>query len=74
MLFRGLAALPETLPPARRASGGVGAVLKGYGKLLRDRHFLGGTLRSNFAFAGMFAYIAGSPFVFIELFGSRPQH
>ncbi len=66
--------LPETLPSARRASGGLGAVLKDYGKLLRDRHFLGFTLPSNFAFAGMFAYIAGSPFVFIELFGIAPQH
>lgn len=65
--------LPETLPPARRASGGVGSVLKSYGKLLRDRHFLGFTLPSNFAFAGMFAYIAGSPFVFIELFGVSPE-
>ena len=65
--------LPETLPPARRASGGLGSVLKDYGKLLRDRHFLGFTLPSNFAFAGMFAYIAGSPFVFIELFGVAPE-
>jgi DHA1 family bicyclomycin/chloramphenicol resistance-like MFS transporter len=64
---------PETLPLARRASGGLGAVLKDYGKLLRDRHFLGFTLPSNFAFAGMFAYIAGSPFVFIELFGVSPE-
>ncbi len=73
MFFAVWVLLPETLPPARRASGGIGAVLKNYGKLLRDRHFLGFTVPSNFAFAGMFAYIAGSPFVFIELFGVSPE-
>jgi DHA1 family bicyclomycin/chloramphenicol resistance-like MFS transporter len=65
--------LPETLPQARRASGGIGTALQAYAKLLRDRHYLGFTAQSNFAFAGMFAYIAGSPFVFIELFGVSPQ-
>lgn len=66
--------LPETLPPSRRADGGIGTVLRGYGKFLRDWRFLGVVLPSNFAFAGMFAYIAGSPFVFIELYGVSPQH
>ncbi len=65
--------LPETLPGARRADGGLRTVLRGYGRFLRDRRFLGFTLPSNLAFAGMFAYIAGSPFVFIELYGVSPQ-
>ena len=30
-------------------------------------------LAGGFAFAGMFAYIAATPFVYIELFGVSPQ-
>lgn len=67
-------ALPETLPRERRASGGLGAALADYWGLLTDRHFLGYTLSANFVYAGMFAYIAGTPFVFIELFGVAPEH
>jgi DHA1 family bicyclomycin/chloramphenicol resistance-like MFS transporter len=67
-------ALPETLPPERRARGGLGAALADYRQLLTDRRFLVFTLSSNFIFAGMFAYIAGTPFVFIELFGVAPEH
>nr|AIA17441.1 7TM diverse intracellular signaling [uncultured bacterium] len=40
-----------------------------FGRLLRDREFLRYTLAGSIAQAGMFAYITGSPFVFIELFG-----
>jgi DHA1 family bicyclomycin/chloramphenicol resistance-like MFS transporter len=61
--------LPESLPAARRARSGLGAVLRGYGRLLADRHFLGFALAGGFISAGMFAYISGSPFVFIELYG-----
>jgi DHA1 family bicyclomycin/chloramphenicol resistance-like MFS transporter len=66
--------LPETLPPERRSSGGIGTVLADYRRLLADWHFLGFTLSSNLVFAGMFAYIAGSPFVFIQMFGVSPSH
>jgi DHA1 family bicyclomycin/chloramphenicol resistance-like MFS transporter len=66
--------LPETLPRERRASGGIGAALADYQQLLADRRFLAFTLSSNFIFAGMFVYIAGTPFVFIELFGVAPEH
>lgn len=63
-------ALPETLSPeARRAPLRLGGVLRGYAELLRDRLFLGYSLSSGVAYAGMFAYIAGSPFVFIDLYG-----
>jgi DHA1 family bicyclomycin/chloramphenicol resistance-like MFS transporter len=66
--------LPETLPLAKRAGGGVRTVFHQYGRLFRDWRFLAITLQSNFAFAGMFAYIAGSPFVFIQLYGVSPEH
>ncbi len=68
MLFR----LPETLPELRPLS--FGYVFATYGQLLKDRFFLGSTLAAAFSSAGMFAYIAGSPFVFINLYGVRPDH
>jgi DHA1 family bicyclomycin/chloramphenicol resistance-like MFS transporter len=46
--------------------------LKAYGELFRDQRFLGYTLAGGAVRAGMFAYIAGSPFVFIELFHIPP--
>lgn len=64
--------LPETLPAGRPLA--VGAVARTYGSLLRDRPFLAATLATAFSSAGMFAYIAGSPFVFINLYGLRPEH
>jgi len=67
------AGLPETIPrdlpriPLSRAFGN-------YGALLADRRFLGYALSGGFGQAGMFAYIAGSPFVFIDLYGLPAQH
>lgn len=68
MFFR----LPETLPVAQPLS--FGHVLRTYSALLKDRLFLGATLATGFSSAGMFAYIAGAPFIFINLFGVRPDH
>ena len=59
--------LPETLPDARRARGGLPATLRDFGRLLRDRRFLGYTLVAGFGAGTLFAYIAGSPYVFIQL-------
>ena len=64
--------LPETLPPGRRQRGGLGATLRGAARLLGDARFLGAALPGACAIAGMFAYIAGSPFVFIALHGVAP--
>lgn len=66
------AGLPETIPrdmpriPLSRA-------FSNYGALLADRRFLGYALSGGFGQAGMFAYIAGSPFVFIDLYGLPAQ-
>jgi DHA1 family bicyclomycin/chloramphenicol resistance-like MFS transporter len=59
--------LPETQPPEARSRLGLGAIAAGYAELLRDRRFLGYALAGAVGQAGMFAYIAGSPFVFITL-------
>ena len=65
--------LPESLPanvPRQPLSG----ALRQYGRLLKDREFLGHALTGGIAMAGKFAYIAGSPFVFIKLYGVPAEH
>ena len=65
--------LPESLPahiPRQPLSG----ALRQYGRLLADPIFLGHALTGGIAIAGMFAYIAGSPFIFIKLYGVAAEH
>ncbi|MFJ4432778.1 multidrug effflux MFS transporter [Pseudomonas sp. NPDC089395] len=65
--------LPESLPahmPRQPLSG----ALRQYSRLLADRVFIGHALTGGIAIAGMFAYIAGSPFVFIKLYGVPAEH
>lgn len=66
--------LPETRPAHTRGPTGVMSWLRGFGGILVHRRFIGFTLTRGFAAAAMFAYIAGSPFVFIVLFGVPPEH
>lgn len=66
--------LGETLPEGRRLRVSLLEVLRSYASLLADRRFMGAALASGFAIAGMFAYIAGSPFVFITLNGVAREH
>jgi DHA1 family bicyclomycin/chloramphenicol resistance-like MFS transporter len=63
--------LPETSP--RAAEGGVGMVIGGYARIFADLRFIGLAMGGGFAGAGMFAYIAASPFVFIEQLGLSPK-
>lgn len=60
--------LRESLPVERRRKDGALAVVRVYGRLLSDREFMAYVLCGGLVMSGMFAYIAGSPFVFIELF------
>jgi MFS transporter, DHA1 family, multidrug resistance protein len=66
--------LAETLDETRRSRAGVRAMIARYGALLRNRVYVGYAVSSGAAFAGMFAYFAGSPFVFIRLYGVPPQN
>jgi DHA1 family bicyclomycin/chloramphenicol resistance-like MFS transporter len=67
------AGLEESLPPENRQSGGLRTTLKTFGRLLADRGFLGYALCTGLAFAAVFAYISGSPFVLQEIYGLSPQ-
>ncbi len=60
--------LPETHRAENVRSLAPGKVAGSYYHVLRDREFLGYALTGAMGMAGMFAYIVGSPFVFINLF------
>ncbi|MEW5928836.1 MAG: multidrug effflux MFS transporter [Gemmatimonadota bacterium] len=65
--------LPETLPEGHAARGGWGAVLASYRAVLRHRSGRAYLLATCFSYAGMFAYVSASPFVFIDGFGVPRQ-
>lgn len=64
--------LPETR--AAHARTALSGAFPAYLRLLRDRRFMGYALAGGLAQAGMFAYISGSPQVFIDIHGVPPQH
>ena len=51
----------------------IPTLLRNYGRFLAHRSCLGYALINCFTFAGLFSYISGSSFVFIEVFG-LPSH
>jgi DHA1 family bicyclomycin/chloramphenicol resistance-like MFS transporter len=64
--------LPETHPASRERPSILSSV-RAAGTIIRDQQFLGFAMTGAFVISGMFAYIAGSPFVFMVLFGVRPE-
>jgi DHA1 family bicyclomycin/chloramphenicol resistance-like MFS transporter len=65
--------LGETLPLARRQSGGLAATLRAFRDLLLNRRFVGYAFASGFAFAAGIVYISISPFVLQNIYGVSPQ-
>jgi DHA1 family bicyclomycin/chloramphenicol resistance-like MFS transporter len=63
---------PETRPPESRVRIGAGALLTGFGVLLRDPRFMGLTFIGALGMSSFFAFLAGSSFVYIEHFGLTP--
>ncbi len=59
--------LPETLPPARRMSARPVAIALTYGRLIGNRQFIVPVLIAACGQSVLFAFISGSPFVFVTL-------
>lgn len=77
----GLAALmlayflvPETLTAENRQPLHPRHVVRAYARIARHRRAMGYNLCAGFVFASMFAFITGSPFVYIEYFGVAPHY
>ena len=65
--------LKETLPIKRRTPGSVKNSILTLGSLIKDRSFIGYALTVGFIHGGSFAYVAGTPFVYQDLYGVSPQ-
>ncbi|HVO87723.1 MAG TPA: multidrug effflux MFS transporter [Casimicrobiaceae bacterium] len=62
-----LTALPETLRTRNRDATRPSIMLRNYLRLLRSRRYVGYLLLASFGFGGLFAFLAGSSFVFIDV-------
>lgn len=66
--------LPETLAPDRRNREPMRLVMVRYGQLLSNRRLLAFASAGGFYYGGMFAYLAGTPFAYIDYYHVAPQH
>ncbi|MFC6378632.1 multidrug effflux MFS transporter [Tatumella terrea] len=66
--------LPETLPPEKRVKSSPVRAVTNYYSLLRNTVFMRFTLCLAFYYLGVYAFVAGSPFVYISYFGVDPQY
>ncbi len=73
LALAGLLALPETLPKQRRSSQRLGEALTGYVVLARHGRLLGYAVAGGFFYGGIYAYLAGTPFAYINFYHVPPQ-
>lgn len=66
--------LPETLPVEKRVKASPINAFKNYARLVRNTVFMRFTLCLAFYYVGVYAFVAGSPFVYISYFGINPQY
>jgi len=64
-----LVAVPESLPPVRRRSGGLRELRDGALEVLADRRYVGWTVVFSACFAALFSYVSASSFVFQNVLG-----
>lgn len=65
--------MPETIRSRNAQATDVRVMLANYARLLRSRTYVGYLLIAAFATSGLFAFIAGSAFVFVTVIGTGEQ-
>lgn len=73
-MFFALWWLPETLPGEKRLTTPISSAFGNYASLLKNREFMRYTLCVSFFYVAAYAFIAGSPFVYISYYHVDPQH
>lgn len=63
----------DSLPKENRVPSNFSTTIKNFISLLKDREFMGYALAQGFIMAGIFAYVAGTPFVYQSIYGVSPQ-
>ncbi|WP_421671577.1 multidrug effflux MFS transporter [Rahnella sp. EDr1-12] len=66
--------LEETLPAEKRVKASLSGAFSNYAILLKNVSFMRFTLCLTFYYVAAYAFITGSPFVYIRYFGVDPQH
>lgn len=66
--------LPETLPEEKREKASLAGAFRNYYTLLSNAQYMRFTLCLTFYYIAAYAFITGSPFVYISYFGVDPQH
>lgn len=74
LMFISLFALPETLPKEHRVKLSLAGTFHNYLVLVKNRNFMRYTLCLTFFYVAAYAYMTGSPFVYIRYFGVAPQN
>ncbi|RJE90432.1 Bcr/CflA family efflux MFS transporter [Paenibacillus sp. 1011MAR3C5] len=65
--------LKESLPVQHRVPSSFMTLMSNYKRLVCDRMFMGYALVNGILFAGVFAFVAGTPFIYQNIFGVSPQ-
>ncbi|PWL16978.1 Bcr/CflA family drug resistance efflux transporter [Falsochrobactrum shanghaiense] len=65
--------LNETRGAQARLESNISSALRGYGRLLKDRYFMGLVCIGGFGVASFFVYLANSSFVLIDHYGLTPE-
>ena len=66
-------ALPETLPSAKRSTEPLRNTLKDYLELVRDPRLIGYAIAGGFYYGGCYAFIAGTPFAYVDYYHVSPK-
>lgn len=74
LMFISLYFLPETLPAEKRAPASLGGAFRNYQALLKNAPFMRYTLSLTFFYVAAYAFITGSPRVYISYYGIDPQY
>ena len=73
-MFISLFWLPETLPEDKRVKASLPQAFRHYQTLLGNKKYMRFTLCLMFYYVAAYAFITGSPFVYISYFGVAPQY
>ncbi|MCM3609685.1 multidrug effflux MFS transporter [Planomicrobium sp. MB-3u-38] len=73
LLFVSAWRLEETLPPERRVPGNLTETISNFSIIIKNRKFTGYALAQGLLIGGVFAYVAGTPFIYQNIYGVSPQ-
>jgi len=74
LMFAALVKLPETHPLEKRGNESLWQAFAAYGSLLKNKAYMRYVMCVTLFYVSAYAFIIGSPFVYIDYFGVDPQH